>query len=94
MSSKLIQSQKPFFSKMVVDAVLTLDQDDLDESLIGVKKIPGGGMQVYQGLLQQMIRCELTRQLSRILYWSEVYRSRRHSPTLALNSNLNRLKIP
>lgn len=46
MSSKLIQSQKPFFSNMVVDAVSTLDQDDLDESLIGVKKIPGGGMQV------------------------------------------------
>ncbi|KAF8514340.1 chaperonin Cpn60/TCP-1 family [Hysterangium stoloniferum] len=45
MSSKLIQSQKPFFSKMVVDAVLSLDQDDLDESLIGIKKIPGGGMQ-------------------------------------------------
>lgn len=46
MSSKLIHSQKPFFSEMVVDAVLCLDQDDLDESLIGVKKIPGGGMQV------------------------------------------------
>jgi len=30
---------------MVVDAVLSLDPDDLDESLIGVKKIPGGGMQ-------------------------------------------------
>lgn len=45
MSSKLIHSQKPFFSKMVVDAVLALDQDDLDESLIGMKKIPGGGMQ-------------------------------------------------
>jgi T-complex protein 1 subunit eta len=45
MSSKLIHSEKPFFSKMVVDAVLSLDQDDLDESLIGVKKIPGGGMQ-------------------------------------------------
>ncbi len=45
MSSKLIHSQKPFFSKMVVDAVLCLDQDDLDESLIGVKKIPGGGVQ-------------------------------------------------
>lgn len=45
MSSKLIHHQKPFFSKMVVDAVLTLDQDDLDESLIGIKKIPGGGMQ-------------------------------------------------
>jgi T-complex protein 1 subunit eta len=33
---------------MVVDAVLSLDQDDLDESLIGVKKIPGGGMQDSQ----------------------------------------------
>jgi hypothetical protein len=31
---------------MVVDSVLTLDQDDLDEKLIGIKKIPGGAMQV------------------------------------------------
>jgi len=45
MSSKLIHSEKPFFSRMVVDAVQCLDQDDLDESLIGVKKIAGGGMQ-------------------------------------------------
>ncbi|KAK7686704.1 T-complex protein 1 subunit eta [Cerrena zonata] len=45
MSSKLIHSEKPFFSNMVVEAVLCLDQEDLDESLIGVKKIPGGGMQ-------------------------------------------------
>lgn len=45
MSSKLIHSQKPFFSQMVVDAVLCLDQDDLDENLIGTKKVPGGGMQ-------------------------------------------------
>ena len=30
---------------MVVDAVQCLDQEDLDESLIGVKKIAGGGMQ-------------------------------------------------
>jgi T-complex protein 1 subunit eta len=45
MSSKLIHSEKPFFSKMVVDAVQCLDQDDLDESLIGVKKIAGGGLQ-------------------------------------------------
>ncbi|KAF8756209.1 folding of proteins upon ATP hydrolysis [Rhizoctonia solani] len=42
MSSKLIHSQKPFFSRMVVDAVKCLDQNDLDESLIGVKKVPGG----------------------------------------------------
>lgn len=45
MSSKLIHHQKPFFANMVVDAVLSLDQDDLDESLIGIKKIAGGGMQ-------------------------------------------------
>ncbi|KAF5374958.1 hypothetical protein D9758_000534 [Tetrapyrgos nigripes] len=45
MSSKLIHSEKSFFSNMVVDAVQCLDQDDLDESLIGVKKIAGGGMQ-------------------------------------------------
>ncbi|KZS91639.1 hypothetical protein SISNIDRAFT_443092 [Sistotremastrum niveocremeum HHB9708] len=44
MSSKLIHSEKPFFSEMVVDAVQCLDQDDLDENLIGIKKIPGGGM--------------------------------------------------
>lgn len=30
---------------MVVDAVQSLDQDDLDESLIGIKKVAGGGMQ-------------------------------------------------
>ncbi|KAF9056018.1 chaperonin Cpn60/TCP-1 family [Panaeolus papilionaceus] len=45
MSSKLIHSEKPFFSNMVVEAIQSLDQDDLDESLIGVKKIPGGGLQ-------------------------------------------------
>jgi T-complex protein 1 subunit eta len=46
MSSKLIHSHETFFVKMVVDAVLTLDQDELDEKLIGIKKIPGGAMQV------------------------------------------------
>ena len=45
MSSKLIVSQRPFFSQMVVDAVTTLDAEDLDESLIGIKKVPGGAMQ-------------------------------------------------
>lgn len=29
---------------MVVDAVLSLDQDDLNEKLIGIKKIPGGSL--------------------------------------------------
>ena len=46
MSSKLIHSHETFFVKMVVDAVLTLDQEELDEKLIGIKKIPGGAMQV------------------------------------------------
>ena len=30
---------------MVVDAVLSLDQDDLNEKLIGIKKVTGGGLQ-------------------------------------------------
>ncbi|KAI9889152.1 MAG: T-complex protein 1 subunit eta [Vezdaea aestivalis] len=45
MSSKLIKRNTAFFTKMVVDAVLSLDQDDLNEKLIGIKKIPGGGLQ-------------------------------------------------
>ncbi|BGP14905.1 hypothetical protein JCM10213_003738 [Rhodosporidiobolus nylandii] len=45
MSSKLIHSSKPFFSEMVVDAVQTLDPASLDPSLIGIKKVPGGGME-------------------------------------------------
>ncbi|KAK6462984.1 chaperonin Cpn60/TCP-1 family [Scheffersomyces coipomensis] len=45
MSSKLISKNSTFFTKMVVDAVLSLDQEDLDEKLIGIKKVPGGGME-------------------------------------------------
>ncbi|KAL5611838.1 hypothetical protein BROUX41_000588 [Berkeleyomyces rouxiae] len=44
MTSKLIKSNTEFFTKMVVDAVLSLDQDDLNEKLIGVKKVPGGSL--------------------------------------------------
>lgn len=40
MSSKIIYKNSAFFTKMVVDAVLTLDQDDLNEKLIGIKKVP------------------------------------------------------
>ena len=49
MNSKLIHSQKDFFKKLVVDAILTLDQSDINERLIGMKKIPGGGLQVFLG---------------------------------------------
>jgi T-complex protein 1 subunit eta len=45
MSSKLIHRNSDFFTKMVVDAVLSLDQDELNEKLIGVKKITGGALQ-------------------------------------------------
>ncbi|EWC45574.1 putative T-complex protein 1 subunit eta [Drechslerella stenobrocha 248] len=45
MSSKLIKRNSGFFTKMVVDAVLSLDQDDLNERLIGMKKVPGGALQ-------------------------------------------------
>jgi T-complex protein 1 subunit eta len=41
--SKLISRQKAFFSKMVVDAVLQLDEDR-DINLIGVKKVTGGSI--------------------------------------------------
>ncbi|KAH0444463.1 hypothetical protein IEQ34_025543 [Dendrobium chrysotoxum] len=41
MNSKLIVSQRDFFMNMVVETVTTLDQNDLDESLIGVKRVAG-----------------------------------------------------
>jgi T-complex protein 1 subunit eta len=44
MSSKLIHRNAPFFTKMVVDAVLSLDQDNLNEKLIRIKKITGGAL--------------------------------------------------
>ena len=45
MSSKLIHQQKDFFSKMVVDAVQLLDEL-LPLNMIGIKKIPGGALEV------------------------------------------------
>jgi T-complex protein 1 subunit eta len=44
MNSKLIASEKDFFSAMVVDAVSCLDPEILDVSMIGVKKVTGGGL--------------------------------------------------
>ena len=44
MSSKLIHQQKGFFSKMVVDAVLKLD-DLMPLNMIGIKKIAGGALE-------------------------------------------------
>ena len=45
LSSKLVASQKDFFSEMVVDAVSLLD-DLLPLNMIGVKKVQGGSLEV------------------------------------------------
>ncbi|GAO46454.1 chaperonin-containing T-complex eta subunit Cct7 [Saitoella complicata NRRL Y-17804] len=45
MSSKLVHSNDKFFTKMVVEAVLSLDQEELDHKLIGIKRVPGGAME-------------------------------------------------
>ena len=41
LNSKLISNYKDFFAEMVVTAVETLDED-LDKSMIGIKKVTGG----------------------------------------------------
>jgi T-complex protein 1 subunit eta len=41
LNSKLIAHQKEFFAKIVTEAVLALD-DDLDISMVGIKKVQGG----------------------------------------------------
>ena len=45
LSSKLVARHKEFFSKMVVDAVLHLDEL-LPLNMIGMKKIQGGALEV------------------------------------------------
>ncbi|XP_059391920.1 T-complex protein 1 subunit eta isoform X2 [Carassius carassius] len=47
LNSKLIAGQKDFFSKMVVDAVMMLD-DLLPLKMIGVKKVQGGALEDSQ----------------------------------------------
>ncbi|KAK7071255.1 chaperonin-containing T-complex eta subunit Cct7 [Halocaridina rubra] len=44
LNSKLIHQQKDFFSKMVVDAVMSLDTL-LPLDMIGIKKVPGGSLE-------------------------------------------------
>ena len=45
LSSKLVARQKNFFSKMVVDAVTSLDEL-LPLNMIGMKKVQGGALEV------------------------------------------------
>jgi T-complex protein 1 subunit eta len=44
LNSKLIARNKVFFSKMVVDAVMLLDQKSLDLEMVGIKKVTGGSV--------------------------------------------------
>ncbi|KAK2536519.1 Cct7 [Columba livia] len=50
LSSKLISQSKEFFSKMVVDAVMMLD-DLLQLKMIGIKKVQGGALEDYQAIV-------------------------------------------
>jgi T-complex protein 1 subunit eta len=43
LNSKLIAAWKGMFGRMVVDAVLSLDED-LDKSMIGIKHVTGGSV--------------------------------------------------
>lgn len=44
-SSKLISHNKEYFSKMAVDAVMSLDPDNINDKDIGIKRVPGGAVQ-------------------------------------------------
>lgn len=45
LNSKLISAQKEFFAKIVVDAVMQLDEL-LPLNMIGIKKVQGGALEV------------------------------------------------
>lgn len=47
MNSKLIRNHQDFFKKLVVSSVLMLD-DDLNEKMIGMKKVSGGSLEETQ----------------------------------------------
>ena len=48
MSSKLINQQRDYFSKMVVEAVMMLDPQTLPLNMIGIKKVSGGALEDTQ----------------------------------------------
>jgi len=51
LQSKLISNNRQFFGKMAVDAVLQLDQKQLNLDLIGIEKVPGGSVTASQLVL-------------------------------------------
>lgn len=57
LNSKLIAGQKDFFSKMVVDAVMMLDEL-LPLKMIGMKKVQGGALEVRTWSFYQLEKKE------------------------------------
>ena len=55
LNSKLIAGQKGFFSEMVVDAVMSLDEL-LPLKMIGIKKVQGGALEVRNTALSSSSR--------------------------------------
>lgn len=53
LSSKLISQQKVFFAKMVVDAVMMLDEL-LQLKMIGIKKVQGGALEVSEPVVASL----------------------------------------
>jgi len=51
LQSKLISNNREFFGKMAVDAVMQLDEKELDLNLIGIEKVPGGSVTASQLVL-------------------------------------------
>lgn len=45
LSSKLVAQQKEFFAKMVVEAVVQLDEHTMPLNMIGIKKVQGGALE-------------------------------------------------
>jgi len=51
LQSKLISNNREFFGKMAVDAVMQLDEKELDLKLIGIEKVAGGSVTASQLVL-------------------------------------------
>lgn len=80
LSSKLVASQKDFFSRLVVDAVKSLDSQ-LSLKMIGIKKV--------SLLLPNSFMCRLLVVPWKILYWLMVLLSRKLLAMLGLECSQN-----
>jgi len=87
MGSKLINQQRDFFSKMVVDAVMLLD-DLMPLNMIGIKKVPGGALEILCLWLELLLR-KRSRTLDSKCSPNSTQAPRLHCSTLNWNSKQN-----